>query len=335
MPPDVGSRSRRVLVTGAGGPAGVAVIRSLLHDPGTEIIAADMDIYASGLYLVDGSRRWIIPAGDADGFSGHVLARCRAENVDIVIPTVDAEMLPLAAVRHRFTDASIRIAMTGEDALRCALDKFMLARRCAGRLEVPRTELLATDLDPGSWQYPVIVKPRTGSGSRGIRTIRSTAELRALPCDESLIVQDYLPGPEYSLDVMADEDARVIAVVPRARLRVDSGVSVAGRTLHDPDLDRLARAVVAAIGLTLVGNVQARVDRAGRPALLEVNPRFPGAMPLTVASGVDMPRLCLDAVLGRPLPTAVSHIDLVMVRFLDERFFAPATLPAEMKTVPA
>ncbi len=335
MLPDIGARTLRILVTGAGGPAGIAVIRSLLHDPAVEIIAADMDIYASGLYLVDGSHRWIIPAGAADDFAGHVLARCRAERIDIVIPTVDAEMLPLAAIWDRFTAAGIRIAMTGEDALRCTLDKFALARRCAGRLEVPRTELLAADLDPDSWRYPVIVKPRTGSGSRGISTVGSAAELRALPRDDSYIVQDHLPGPEYSLDVLADEAGRVISVVPRSRLRVDSGVSVAGRTLHDPELDRLARAVVQAVGLTLVCNVQARIDRVGRPALLEVNPRFPGAMPLTVASGVDMPKLCLDAVCGRPLPTAVPHIDLVMVRFLEERFFDPATLPAETRTVPA
>jgi hypothetical protein len=50
---------------------------------------------------------------------------------------------------------------------------------------------------------------------------------------------------------------------------------------------------------------------------------------------VDMPRLCLDAVCGRKLPTAVDHIDLVMVRFLEERFFDPATLPVEGKAVPA
>jgi carbamoyl-phosphate synthase large subunit len=335
MLPELGEQKLRILVTGAGGPAGVAVIRSLQHDPAVEIIAADMDIYASGLYLVDRPRRWIIPPGAADGFNTHILARCRAEDIAIVIPTVDAEMLPLSTIRHRFTDAGIRIAMTSDDALRCTLDKFALARRCSGQLAVPRTELLGDDLDARSWTYPVIVKPRSGSGSRGVRTVEDAAELHALPRGDHEIVQEYLPGQEYSLDVLADEDGRVLAVVPRARLRVDSGVSVAGRTLHDPELDAIARAVVRAVGLTLVSNVQVRLDRVGRPALLEVNPRFPGSMPLTVASGVDMPRLCLDAVCGRKLPTAVDHIDLVMVRFLEERFFDPATLPVEGKAVPA
>ena len=66
--------------------------------------------------------------------------------------------------------------------------------------------------------------------------------------------------------------------------------------------------------------MQARRDVAGRPALLEVNPRFPGALPLTMASGVDMPRLALDALRGRPVPEHVDFREVAMVRFLEERF---------------
>jgi len=66
--------------------------------------------------------------------------------------------------------------------------------------------------------------------------------------------------------------------------------------------------------------VQVRRDQQGQPALLEVNPRVPGSLPLTVASGVDMPRLALDALRGRPLPEHAEFCEKAMVRFLDERF---------------
>jgi carbamoyl-phosphate synthase large subunit len=318
----------RVLVTGAGGPAGVAVIRSLQRDPAVELVAADMDPYAAGLYLVDPARRWLVPAGDARGFAGELLARCRTDRIDVVIPTVDVELLPLAVTRTGFADAGVRLALTSEAALRCTLDKLALARACSPTVHTPRTEALTTATAAYPWTYPVIVKPRSGSGSRGIRTVASDPELRELCGDGALIVQEFLPGEEFSLDVLADPAGRVVSVVPRARLRVDSGVSVAGRTLHDPELDALARGVVRAVGLTLVGNVQCRRDAAGRAALLEVNPRFPGALPLTIHSGVDLPRLCLDAVLGRPLPASVPHTERLMVRFLDERFPDPAELLA-------
>ncbi|MET0784559.1 MAG: biotin carboxylase, partial [Leifsonia flava] len=64
----------RVLVTGAGGPAGVAVIRSLLKRDDLEVFAADMDGWASALYLVPAERRRIIPAGLAPEFVDAIIA---------------------------------------------------------------------------------------------------------------------------------------------------------------------------------------------------------------------------------------------------------------------
>ncbi len=111
--------------------------------------------------------------------------------------------------------------------------------------------------------------------------------------------------------------------MPRARLKVDSGIAVTGRTLHDEGLDVFARAVAALIGLTTVANVQVKLDSAGEPALLEVNARFPGTMPLTIGAGVDMPRLAIGEALGTPIPDGpLPFADLAMVRFFQERFFA-------------
>ena len=144
-------------------------------------------------------------------------------------------------------------------------------------------------------------KPRSGAGGRGARVVPDRAALEALPVDEGLLVQELLPGDEYSVDVIADADGRVVAAVPRTRTRVDSGVSIAGRTVHDPELEEQAAAVARAIGLVGVANVQLRRDREGRAALLEVNPRFPGALPLTIAAGVDIPSLVVDLYTGVPL----------------------------------
>jgi carbamoyl-phosphate synthase large subunit len=101
---------------------------------------------------------------------------------------------------------------------------------------------------------------------------------------------------------------------------VDSGISVAGQTIRDPELIQFGTAVASATGLSYIANVQCRRDEAGRPALLEVNPRAPGSMALTVASGVDMPRMALDSLRGRALPARADFREVAMVRFLDERF---------------
>jgi carbamoyl-phosphate synthase large subunit len=325
-PERTGHRPLRLLVTGAGGPAAIAAMKSLRADSSVELLAADMDPWAAGLYLVPPAARTLIPAGAAPDFAESLLGRCIALGVDIVLPTVDAELRPLARAREEFAAAGIGLLLAPAAALEIILDKLLLAQHCASVVRVPRTELFGPAVEPASWTYPVIVKPRTGSGSRGILQIGSAAELAALQRSSTLIVQEFLPGEEYSVDVLADGGGQVIASVPRIRARVDSGVSVGGRTVHDPEIEEFGRAVASATGLTYVANVQCRRDRAGRAALLEVNPRMPGTLGLTIASGVDMPRLALNALLGRPGPAHLDFRELAVVRFLDERFVDPAEI---------
>jgi carbamoyl-phosphate synthase large subunit len=316
----------RVLVTGVGGPAAIAAMKSLRAEESVELLAADIDPWAAGLYLVPSWARTLIPAGAAPDFTDALMARCLTLGVDVILPTVDAELRPLAYARERFNAAGIDLLLAPAAALDIILDKLTLAEHCVGVVRVPRTELFEGAVDPASWTYPVVVKPREGSGSRGVIIVDSAAQLAALDRSPSLIVQDFLPGEEYSVDVLADATGRVVASVPRLRARVDSGVSVGGRTVHDPEVEWFGRAVAQATGVTFVANVQCRRDRAGSPALLEVNPRMPGTLGLTIASGVDMPRLALAALLGQSLPANIDFCERAVVRFLDERFIDPADI---------
>jgi carbamoyl-phosphate synthase large subunit len=311
----------RVLVTGAGGPAGVAVIRSLLARPDVEVFAGDMDGWASGLYLVDASHRRLLQPGLAAGFVDDIARLVAEDDLDVVVSTVDVELEPLAARRDSLGAA---LAAPNAATLAVCLDKWELAKRCTPLLRVPVTHLLDEAGKAVAWDFPVIVKPRRGAGSRGVRLVADRAALEAIESDTALLIQENLPGDEFSVDVFADADGAVVAAVPRVRARVDSGVAIAGRTVHDDGLESTAAAVAQAIGLTGVANVQLRYDTAGVPALLEVNPRFPGAMPLTIAAGVDMPSLALDLALGVAVPSRIPFREVANVRFLEDVFVDPA-----------
>jgi len=298
-------------VTGAGGPAAVSVLKSLLADPSVTLLAADTDPWAAGLYLVEPAARTLIPAGPDAGFADALMRRCTAMGVDVVIPTVDAELGPIAAARDWFTEAGAELLIAPERALGLTLDRLVLAQCCADVVRVPRTESLG-GTDPTSWAFPVIVRLRSGSGSCDVSLVRSEGELAGLAGAEDFIVQEFLPGPEYSIDVLAD--------LPRVREKVDQGVCMAGRTIHDRELEQLGATVVRRLGLTYIASVRCRRDGAGRPALVGVSPRPPAGLPLTVASGVDMPRLALDSLRRRKIPGQVDFREVAMVRFLDERF---------------
>ncbi|MFT4081770.1 MAG: ATP-grasp domain-containing protein [Nocardioides sp.] len=314
----------RVLVTGAGGPAGVAVIRSLQERTDLLVFAADMDGWASGLYLVPAERRRLVEPGSGSAFVPALATMVADDRIDLVISTVDAELTSLAGRRAAIAPAVL--AAPSQSTLEVCLDKLALAECCATAVTVPRTVLAGPDALAHDWEFPVFAKPRSGAGSRGVRLVPDRAALEALPVREGpdgLIVQDLLPGEEYSVDVLADAHSRVVAAVPRIRARVDSGVAIAGRTVHDAELEETATAVAETIGLVGVANVQLRRDRAGRAALLEVNPRFPGALPLTIAAGVDIPALVVDLFLGRPLPSRLPFRSLASVRYLEDVFIDP------------
>jgi len=262
-----------------------------------------------------------VPPAASDEFFDEVDSLCRADGVDVLISTVDAE---LPSLTRRRSELAAVLAAPAADTIDVALDKWQLVQRCAGSLAVPRTRLLDAEVVDGAWDFPVIVKPRRGAGSRGVRVVTSRAALAALGTDHDLIVQEFLPGDEYSVDVLADARGHVVAAVPRTRTRVDSGVSIAGRTVRDEHLESAAAAAAVAIGLTGVANVQLRRATDGTPSLLEINPRFPGALPLTIAAGVDMPSLVLDLALGLPLPDSVPFREVANVRFLEDVFIEPA-----------
>jgi carbamoyl-phosphate synthase large subunit len=322
MPAESASAQARVLITGTGGPSGISVMKALRMEP-LEVFSADIDPYATGLYLVGEDRRLLIPRGDCDDYVPFVLEACRRHRIDVLVPTVDSELVPLAEARESFAALGTKIVLASAETLRICLDKWTLHQRCRDAVRVPHSVLADGAFDPTGIELPVIVKPRVGSGSRGIRLIQRLEALERIECDGTLLVQEHLPGTEHSLDVLARSDGQVIAVVPRSRLKVDSGIAITGRTVHDHGLETIGRQVAERIGLTSVANVQVKESTDGLPALLEVNPRFPGTMPLTVASGVNMPKLCVDDALGSPLPeTMLPFEPLAMVRYFEERFFA-------------
>jgi carbamoyl-phosphate synthase large subunit len=313
----VRARRPRVLITGAGGPAAVSAMLDL--PDAVEWVAADIDPHAVGLYLVPAGRRVLIPRGDDPALVDRLLDACARHRVEVLWPTVDTELLPVATAAGRFARAGVAVLSAPVSALETCLDKWRLVERCRDVVRVPGTTLLTADTDLAGQPEPYVLKPRRGAGGRGVRVVHGPADTAGVPRDGSYLCQEYLPGEEFSIDVLSRPDGSVAAAVPRRRDKVDSGIAVAGRTVRDPELEDFGAAVATAVGSTGVANVQARRDRAGRPALLEVNPRLPGTMPLTVAAGVDMPAWALLSLLGGPIPAGLSYREIAVVRHWTER----------------
>ncbi len=309
----------RVLITGAGGPAGIGLLRALDADTDHELFAADMSPLSSGLYLVPHERRTRLPAGDDADFVDKLLQICRKWNIEVLIPTVDQELLPCAEARHRFEAAGTRVAVASAQSLKHCIDKFHTMQALQDVIPLPRFSISGPG---GTISLPAIAKPRTGSGSRGLQMLRSPRDLVDIP--DAYILQEYLPGEEFSVDVFGGTNATV--AVPRRRLKVDSGVCVIAESFHDANLQDMAIRAYQALGLSYVANLQFRRDAEGEPRLIEINARVPGTLMLTIGSGVPMHVAIIDRAMGRAVHLPADFEDQVMVRHFEEMFTSPAAL---------
>jgi carbamoyl-phosphate synthase large subunit len=312
----------KILVTGAGGAAGVVCIKSLI---GRAIVyAVDMSPLSPGLFLVPAEQRALVPAGAAPGFGAQLLELCDRWQIDIVIPTVDAELVPCAELKADLAKAGTLVLVSDTTPLAKCLDKYILAKALRDTVPLPRTEL-ANRVDPSTWQLPLICKPRTGSGSRGIALIENAADLLPLLDREDILLQEHLPGAEYSVDVLVGDYGGIVAVV-RERMRTDSGIAIVAKVVRDPEIETHALAAAAEIGLFGIVNVQFKRDVHGKPKLLEINPRPPGTLALSIAAGADMVMWSINLLLGLPIPLIPEITELAMVRTWQEQYIAPNDL---------
>ena len=296
-------RPLRVLVTGAGGPAAIAAMKSLRADPSVELLAADMDPWAAGLYLVPPGRgRWSRPGPPRTSPTSCWPGAARSAWTSCCRPsTPSCGRWPAPGRRSRRPASTC--CSRRRPALDVILDKLALAERCAGGRARPADRAVRGLRRPGGWTYPVIVKPRTGSGSRGVMhggLRRGAGRARALAWPDRAGV----PARRGVLDRRARRRRRARDRVRAAAAGPGRLRRVGGRP-HRPRpraVDRSAGPSPRRPASPTSPTSSASATRAGVPALLEVNPRMPGTLGLTIASGVDMPRLALAALLGQPVP---------------------------------
>lgn len=341
-----------VLMTGAGAPGASGIVRSLRapDDRDVRIVGVDMDPDAYGFALVDESET--VPSGDAPEYVPRMAEIAEREDADVVLPLTTAELDPLAARRDAF-DATVMVSPAS--VLDTANDKASLygflaeagfdAAPAFRRVESRSAFLDAVD-ELGYPDRRVCFKPPVASGMRGFRVLDDRTDdgldrllgekpdaavttldtvLPVLDSGESfpeLVVMEYLPGEEYSVDVLAMGD-RVGPVVPRSRSRTRAGITFAGTVEKRPALIDAAADIARELGLEYNANLQFKYDAEGTPKLIEINPRVAGTIVMCVGAGVNLPSLALDYALGETPADPEVAWGTEMVRYWQELFRSP------------
>ena len=236
-------------------------------------VAADPNPLAPAQYAAHARRA--VPRIDDPDYVPTLQDLCREFSVGAVVPLtdLDLEVLALARVEGRLP------ALVPDPAIATATyDKYethLLLQRHG--LPSPPTVLPGEPVE----SFPVMVKPRRGSGARSIHPAHDAAqaEFFCAYVPEPVMVQRLMGGPEFSIDLLSDLEGRCLNAIPRTMIESRGGESIKGTVIDDPELVELGRAVVEALGVRGPCTVQVFRDPEIGVGITDVNTRFGGAFP--------------------------------------------------------
>jgi carbamoyl-phosphate synthase large subunit len=302
---------------------------------GGTVVVTDVNPLSPAVYVAD--RAFRVPLATDPGYVDQILSIAVAERVGLIVPTIDDELPIFGRAIERFATAGIRVAVSPPESTELCNDKHRTCLTLAGHGIAAAPSWLPGAV-PAEPAFPLFIKPRAGRGGVGAHVVRNPRELEFfLDYVEDPVVQGYLDGPEFTIDLLCDFEGRPLSAVPRRRDVIRAGVIDRGCTVRDPRLIDLALACARAIRFAGAINIQCRIV-GDRPIVFEINPRFSGGIPLTIAAGADFPQMLVELAWGGTVRPALGRFraglwmtSFESAVFLDESAIAlPAHGPAAL-----
>ena len=290
------------------------------------VIVTDVNPLSPTVYVAD--RSYPVPLSTDAGYLDAITEICATERIGLIVPTIDDELFAFAENTGRFAAAGVLVAVSPLETIAVCNDKHTTCRLLVERGVSAAETHLPADL-PADPEFPLFIKPRVGRGGVGAFPVRSQRELDFfLEYVTDPVVQSYLNGPEFTIDMCCSFTGEPLSIVPRERVVVRAGVVDRARTVRDPQLIELGRACARALSFVGPVNIQCRVVD-GRPVVFEINPRFSGGIPLTIAAGADFPKMLVSLARGRRVaPSVGKFTDNLWMTNYETSVFVPADAEA-------
>ena len=233
------------------------------------VIAADPSPLAPAQYAAH--MRVAPPRIDDPGYVPFLQRLVDEHDVKAVVPLTDLDLEVLGR-------SDLPAFVPDGDVAAATFDKYG-THELLTELGLPSPPTILPGEEPES--YPVMVKPRWGSGARSIHPAADRREMEFFVdyVKEPVMVQRLMGGPEFSIDLLCDLDGRCLNAIPRTMIESRGGESIKGTVIHDEELIDLGRRVGEGIGVRGPCTVQAFRDPEIGLGITDVNTRFGGAFP--------------------------------------------------------
>ena len=273
---------KRILFTGSGG-SGYEAFYRFLKDK-YELLFCDADINSVNSSIPN-SRIHRIPFADEKGFRESIERLCIEREVDLLIPGVDEELTLLADLKnHKKFD----VLLPPKKFIELHLNKL-----CSNQFlinnNLPAPKFIRAD--KGLLEFPCIIKPITGRGSRNVFLAQNEEEVNAQitlsrkKADE-FIIQEFIEGQEYTVNISADKNGKIRGIVP-ILVNLKKGITISANLSHDNQVIEACEKIHKAYPVEGCYNIQLIKDANNIIKPFEINPRISTTSCLAIVSGID------------------------------------------------
>lgn len=311
-----------------------------------DVVTTDVDDKHTAASVIT-DKKYIVPKVKDSKYIDALLEICKTEKITTIIPQYTDELILMSENADLFNSLGIKVLVTEDtQMLHIANSKDGLYNFFRDKDFIPKYTVVSTIdsikaavRDLGYPDVPVCIKPVNGEGGKGFRIITEEKIdifneppgspkvnleaylnlLRTLPKIPELLVTEYLPGIEYSVDCVCKNGITYFCI-PRQRIETSMGVSSISLIEKNEALIAYSKEMISALNLSYNINIQFKYSKSEKPKLIEINPRVSGSLVSNYGAGVNMLEEALKLAYGMPIENIDIKWGTKMIRHWSQIF---------------
>jgi len=311
----INDMKENILLPGAGGFAAINAVKSLRKiDFNGKIITTDSNPLSAGFYLSD--FYYVLPRINDINFINRAYEVLQREKINLILPTSGFDIIPYSKHKNELEKMGVSCFFSDYETIELCDNKFKFYEKIKNDFPTPKYSMFCKEVK----EFPVFVKPVNGKGSRNIYLCNSKSELEYVVNKyPEMLVCEYLPGREYTIDVLSDMNGIPICAIPRERIETKDGISFKGKVEKNLQMQKLCMSLAQYIGLKGPSCMQMKQDNNGEFKFIEVNPRMGGGTIMATLAGVNIPHLILKLHNKIEIqPAEVVFNEITVLRYYEE-----------------
>ena len=257
-----------------------------------------------------------IPFANTPEFIPAMATIVKERNIDAIYPAMD---LVITILKEHEEELGCKVVASPVETTQISLSKELTYKKLEGCVLIPKV------FDPQNVpvdEFPVFAKPKVGYGAKGTKKLCNQDEINSfIKGKDDLLIVEYLPGEEYTVDCFTDREGHLLYSAARKRNRVKDGISVNTFFVDNQDeFSSIAEAINSRIEFRGAWFYQVKRNKAGKLCLLEIASRLGGSSLLSRAIGVNFALLSLFDIFDYSVSITKNNYNVELDRALENKY---------------